>query len=208
MTTALDHLVFATPDLQASIAYIETLLGVTPVAGGNHPGMGTSNALVALGTQSYLEIIGPDPRQTDFQGTRPFGIDHLDEAKLVNWAARRKDLSSFIHAAKSRGVSLGDTIPMSRETPQGEQLDWELAFPTDKELAGIIPFLIDWGQSPHPAVHCPKGARLKRLELEHPRPLKIVNAAKVLELDVNVIECEQPGLRAVIECPRGEVVLR
>jgi hypothetical protein len=87
-----DHLVYATPDLQAGIVEIERLMGVRATEGGQHPGAGTRNALVALGEASYLEIIGPDPEQETFVRPRLFGIDGLTSSRLVTWAAKAQDL--------------------------------------------------------------------------------------------------------------------
>ena len=57
----IDHLVYATPDLERGIREIEELLGIRAMLGGQHPGRGTQNASIALGAGAYLEIIGPDP---------------------------------------------------------------------------------------------------------------------------------------------------
>ncbi|MEZ7125980.1 VOC family protein [Nonomuraea sp. AD125B] len=76
----LDHLVYATPDLDATVAELERRLGVRAAVGGRHPGLGTRNRLIGLGGRSYLEVIGPDPEQEEPAGPRPF---------LINWGAAR-----------------------------------------------------------------------------------------------------------------------
>ena len=48
MDRGLDHLVYATPDLDASVEELAERFGADPVPGGAHPGWGTRNALIGL----------------------------------------------------------------------------------------------------------------------------------------------------------------
>ena len=53
----LDHLVYATPDLDATCLDLENRLGVRPSSGGQHPGRGTRNALISIRPKAYLEAV-------------------------------------------------------------------------------------------------------------------------------------------------------
>ena len=207
MDNAIDHLVFATNDLQQGIDTIETLLGVPTTPGGSHPGMGTRNALLALGPKCYLEIIGPDPEQKDFQGTRFFGIDSIVQGKLVHWCVRRQGLTTFVQQVKSQDVKISEAMPMSRITAQGDCLDWELAFPMPFSAEGALPFFIDWGTSTHPASQGSQELELRNFEIRHPDAREINASLKALSIEECAVEDRQFSLCALIKCPRGEVEL-
>src|SRR3970040_851694 len=112
--SSVDHLVYATPELQLGIERIEKALGLRATPGGQHLGRGTRNALVSLGPGTYLEIIGPDPEQPSPAQPRPFGIDDLNEPRLVTWAAKRGNLEHLASDAGRDGVKLGEVIAGSR----------------------------------------------------------------------------------------------
>ncbi|HKC19086.1 MAG TPA: VOC family protein, partial [Candidatus Dormibacteraeota bacterium] len=55
LTTGLDHLVLATPDIQSTVDWVAETLGIRPIPGGQHLGVGTRNFLLGLGSGQYLE---------------------------------------------------------------------------------------------------------------------------------------------------------
>jgi hypothetical protein len=68
-----DHLVYAVPDLAVATAELHTKLGVAPTAGGRHEGVGTHNAILALGARVAWKLsLRPLPYG---DGLVPFVID-------------------------------------------------------------------------------------------------------------------------------------
>jgi len=203
-----DHLVYATPDLQRGIDRIEQVLGVRATPGGQHPGRGTRNALVALGPASYLEIIGPDPERPTPAEPRPFGIDGLKEPRLVTWAAKGKNLDSLARDAARDGVKLGEVIAGSRRRADGVLLTWRYTNPRTVVADGVVPFVIDWGATPHPSSTATAGASLVELRAEHPDPRAAQDALKRLGLELPVQRGARAALIATVNSPRGRVELR
>jgi hypothetical protein len=204
----IDHLVYATPDLAATVEQLGRRLGLTPKPGGQHAGIGTRNFLAALGDGAYLEVIGPDPEQPEPEWPRPFGIDQLTEARLVTWAARVTDLAEVVEQARAAGHDPGPVVPLSRTRPDGVLLEWQLTFPTSDADGGLVPFLIDWGDSPHPSETAAPGLRLRSFAGVHPDPALVQAKLAALGQRLPVAEGAAPALRAVVEAPAGEVVLR
>ena len=72
----------------------------------------------------------------------------------------------------------------------------------------MVPFLIDWGQTPHPALSAPPGAILKDLQAEHPEPHRAQKALALLGLTLSVRRGPIPALTALLETPKGVLQLR
>lgn len=208
LLATVDHLVYATPELQAGIERIERVLGVRASPGGQHPGRGTRNALLSLGPGSYLEIIGPDPEQPVPARARPFGIDALEEPRLVAWAAKGTQLEQLASEAGRGGVKLGEVISGARQRADGVVLSWRYTDPRTVVAGGMVPFFIDWGKTPHPAATATQGASLIALRAEHPDPEPVQKALSRLGLDLRVQPGPRPALVAIVSGPRGRVELR
>jgi hypothetical protein len=204
----IDHLVFATPDLAAGVEQVERLLGVRAVPGGQHPGAGTRNALIGLGDETYLEIIGPDPDQPNPDRPRRFGIDELKAPRLITWATKGSDLDAIVASAKTHGVDLGQVQSGSRRRPDGLLLSWRLTVSPALNSDGIVPFFIDWGETPHPAANLPKGCVLVALRAEHPDAVSVRGRLSILDLSLVVAPGPVPALIATINTPHGKVELR
>jgi len=203
-----DHIVYATPDLQLGIDTAEKLFGVRATAGGQHPGLGTRNALIALGPASYLEIIGPDPDQPKPAGGRRFGIDDLKEPHLLTWVAKGMSLQKFAANAKAHGADLGAVIPGSRKRPDGVVLSWTYTDPRVVLADRLIPYFIDWGSSPHPSATAAKGVTLVSLRAEHPDAAHVQSMLKQLGLELAVTRGPKPSLIATFDSPKGKVELK
>jgi len=203
-----DHLIYAAPDLDAGVERLESILGVRAIPGGRHPDYGTRNALLALGPETYLEVLAPDPDGPEPERPRLFGIDQLDAPRLAAWVERESDLEGRVEAADRRGVTLGEILSGGRERPDGSVLAWRLTDPHVVIGDGIVPFLIDWGTTESPARAAPKGCTLLGLRAEHPDPARIGAMLLALGADLVVESGHAPALVATIGTARGEVELR
>jgi hypothetical protein len=206
MTVELDHLVFAVPDLARAVAEFETTTGLRPVPGGSHSGLGTANYLVGLGA-AYLEIIGPDPAQPDHVGPRPFGVAPDIQPRLATWAVRTTDIDTTVTDARGSGYDPGPVIAMTRRTPVGDLLEWHLTAPDAPRLDGLIPFIVDWGATKHPATSDLPQATLVDFRATHPDPDEVQRVLTVLGADLAVDAGHAATLKATLQTPRGERTL-
>jgi hypothetical protein len=204
---SLDHIVLAGPHLADTVAWFVELTGVQPAPGGSHVGLGTANELVGLGGAAYLEIIGPDPEQPAPEQPRPFGIDDLAAPRIVTWAIRTGDIDAAVAAARESGYDPGPPRTMSRRTAEGAVLEWRLTAPRFDYGDGLVPFLIDWGRTPHPARRGLPGVPLVEFSGRHPDPASVRPGLGALRADLHLDIGELVTLTAVVQGAAGPVTL-
>jgi hypothetical protein len=203
----IDHIVLAVPDLAVGVAEFHRRTGTAAVMGGSHVGIGTANYLVGLGNGAYLEIIGPDRDQPEPAQPRPFGIDTLTAPRVVTWCVRPPDFDKAIATAKARGYDPGPPQTMSRRTSDSTLLTWRLTIGTADPLDGLVPFLIDWGTTPHPTTATMPMLPLVSLAGQHPEPVGVRDKLAALDVDLALEPGPQPRLLLTLQCPTGPVVL-
>lgn len=202
----IDHLIFAAPDLQDGVGEIEARFGVRAAGGGQHIGQGTHNRVLALGPRTYLEIAAPDPTQPEPAGPRPYGVDGVTRSGLVGWAISCHDIDRALEDARAAGFDLGGVVHGHRLTSDGTVLRWRTS--GNARTAGVVPFLISWGSTAHPAASAPSGLRLVALHLEHPDPESLRHLVRALHVDVDVHQADRPAVVADMTGPAGSGELR
>jgi hypothetical protein len=207
--TAVDHLLLGIGDLDAGIAWVEKTTGVRAAVGGTHPGMGTRNALLSLGGRRYLEIIAPDPAQTEFR----FSIDvrRLTEPRLITWAGGTADIEALAKKARAAGLEVFGPRDGSRARPDGRTLAWKtLGIQSALGMDGVepIPFFIEWAAgSIHPSRDSPAGCGLEALAFEHPRAAEVAATLEKLGVRQEVKRADRARLTARLRTPKGSVTL-
>ena len=203
----LDHLVYAVADLESAIAAFTALTGVTPAVGGRHLGKGTRNYLVGLGPTAYLEIIGPDPEHPAEPGVpSPFGADQVVGSKLLTWSIHPEDPDRMVEQARNAGADLGELVSMSRKTESGDVLSWRLASVLPLPADGVVPFIIDWGSTPHPAASGLPQLELVSLTATHPEAADVARIVEAMHLTLS-LTTGTAGLQVVLGTPNGRVTL-
>lgn len=90
----IDHVIYATADLDAAAARVEAELGVVAVAGGRHEGLGTHNRIVPLG-RGYLELLAvadPEEAASSELGRAVHARIAAEGEGLLGWAVAVDDV--------------------------------------------------------------------------------------------------------------------
>ena len=201
----IDHLVWAAPNLERAIDELQARTGRRAMVAGAHPGDGTRNAVLGLGRRSYLEILAPDPAQAGV-ATPAAGLSKLAGPVLHTFAVATDRLDRVAVKLERAGLPHAGVIPMSRRLPTGRLVRWRLLIPAGHAYGPLVPFFIDWGDSPHPADDADDGCRLTQLSLTHPEAWSLRPLLEKLDVEVDV-RAGEAAIVAQIETPAGSVRL-
>ena len=196
----LDHILLGCGDLERGVAFVEEHTGVRAAFGGVHPGRGTQNALLSLGTRRYLEIIAPDQKQS---GVEQYSvIAKIKEPRLIGWAAHRDLLEQFAAQLRQQGMEFEGPQPGSRQRPDGRVLHWK-ALRLKDDHGGLLPFFIEWSKdSIHPSEDAPSGCRLARFGAFSTEAEELRRIMELLDLDMSVENAKAPRLDALFAGPK------
>ncbi len=207
VTATLDHVVYGVPDLKVAVGSFAKALGAAPTFGGRHESIGTHNAILPLRGGQYLELIARDPSCPNPPLGIPWDLDDLEGPRLITWAAATPDIDAAVKHAKSAGYDPGNAIEATRATPAGEQLTWRLTISRESAAEGLVPFLIDWGSSPHPSETSNSLCSLKIFYAEHPDPALIQTMLGALCISLDVVRGPESCLRGTLVGPDGSIEL-
>jgi hypothetical protein len=205
----IDHLVYTTSNLEATINDLEAKLGVRPIFGGYHDTQGTKNALVNLDNGAYLEILAADDNNTAISPPRWMGVDVLTKTQMTRWALKSEDLLADSRILQQHDEKTGTLFAGSRQNAAGDWLRWEMILPLPTPEVELAPFFVDWRSSDvHPHDVLPDmGCSLVELYAIHPEPATILTLLDKLGGKLRVEKGPKVELRAKIKCPNGIVEL-
>jgi hypothetical protein len=209
-----DHMLLGVSDLDRAITWLEERSGVRAALGGVHPGRGTRNALLSLGPRRYLEIIAPDPAQSESNMAVPSAaalvamLRALKEPSLVGWGAHTDDIASVAKKATVAGLKFDGPLDGSRVRPDGKTLRWK-TLALENDFDGILPFFIEWSRdSVHPSQDAPDGCRVQSFSAKTSQANQVTLTARTLSVDLSVTAGNATQLLARITGTKDEFELR
>ncbi len=201
----LDHIILGCNDLDRGIALVEENTGVRPAIGGVHPGRGTRNALLSLGERRYLEIIAPDPKQSEIVHYPQ--LRSMTDPRLIGWAVHPPDIAAIAKQLRENKIAFTGPDDGSRKRPDGRVLTWKTVNLAD-DRHGLLPFFIEWSaDSVHPSKDAPAKCTLDYFQILSNEPDELSATMKRMGLDLPVQRSDKPRLRALITGPKGDLGL-
>ncbi len=202
-----DHIAFTAPSRTSGKAAFAEATGVDMPDGGEHPAMGTHNALTALGPDSFVEVIAVNPDAPAPARARWFDLDARSDHPALGTPIllyRTDDLEADLGRATHLGFDIGGPLALSRDT-----LTWNFAVRQDGSLPEDgAPILLQWT---HGGVHpaggmADQGLRLASIAIATPKPDQLSELFAGASICPEITAGHTPQCRVTLTCPDGREV--
>ena len=207
-----DHVVLGINDLERGMDAVARMTGVKPRFDGNDPRLGTHSAVIALGEDSFLEIMAPDPKADPaaiVAETRPVFLDRLaalEELTPFQWAIGTGNLDLSLRLARRAGNRPSNIMDGSRKLKWGRELDWNYGL-VWRPVSAITPLFVQWKSDTKPPQTRARGnCQLTALKIQS-RNYKAVHALiAATQVDAVPEGAEEDALTFTLSCGGKEVV--
>jgi len=195
-----DHFGLAVSDTEAGAAQVGEQTGVSPIMHAAEAGQWYRSASLALGPDSAMEIIGPNP---DHRGLHPLKavLNSLHDPQLLFWYVATEDFAGLKEKIETAGFSI-----KREETIGSMETDDERVYTRGMIGPGFIsqrPSIIQWHRRPDYSeddIAC----RLVSFSLSHPRPHALNRLFERAGIDLQAKQGEN-RIAIGLETPKGLV---
>lgn len=135
----IDHVTIAGPQL-GPLEDAFARLGLATDYGGSHSNGVTHMALLGFVDDSYIELISsiePGRKDTAFWGEHIAG-----NGGPCAWAVQVADVAAEVKRVAALGITVTQPAYYQRQRPDGQRVEWDLAFLGDKDAGATLPFII------------------------------------------------------------------
>ncbi len=206
----LDHIILGGPDLIQLNINFAARAGVEPRLGGQHKQLGTHNALVSIGSTSYLELIAPDPTLHIKGGVQVLGIGRLAAPTVVGWALATDDIEAWQKILRGKGFKVSQVLKGQRLAPDGQLFKYKTLFfddPNPENAMALVPFIIQW-EGAHPTHALPPGCELAHWSAQGRGADKYGNLFAALEMEFIIRENPEAKFFFELQCAKNREVIR
>ena len=199
----IDHIALAARDTQEAVDWLRTKLGAEPFMTEPEPGQWYWSGGLAVGDDSFVELLGPNPAHTGFNPIKQI-IKQFDEPQLLFWYVATDDFDAFAARAKKAGAPLErvETIDFEKGTNRVAYTRGILGPGFESPRACVI----EWRHRlDHGAAD--RSVKITDFTLSHPKAASMNGVYRQLGIDVTV----QQGPSAMgltLEGPNGKLVLQ
>jgi len=203
----IDHFMIAANDLGRLAAHFTAVTGVPVAEGGTHADLGTHNKLIATTTDTYLELIAPDPA-SDTRSDLREAIELIETPRLhrIIVLGSLDRFPAIVETYRRAGIP-AVVKPLSRRSASGEMLHWHLLMPAGGNAYGAFaPLFIDWGTATHPSRSLPPApCTVVDCRARHPDPRTIRALWNELGFELPLEQGQASRMVVTLDTPEGRV---